>query len=35
MPKPDSHRVDELLASVSQDMFGDLPQALARSDHSS
>ncbi len=28
MPKPDSHRVDDLLASVSQDMFGELPQAL-------
>ncbi len=28
MPKPDSHRVDELLASVTQDMFGDSPQAL-------
>lgn len=28
MPKSDSHRVDELLASVSQDMFADMPQAL-------
>src|SRR5690242_17099300 len=28
MPKPDSHRVDELLASVTQDMFGDIPRAL-------
>jgi hypothetical protein len=26
MPKPDSHRVDDLLASVTEDMFGDLPQ---------
>ena len=32
MPKSDSHRVDDLLASVSQDMFADLPQALQ--DHS-
>ena len=28
MPKSNSHRVDDLLASVSQDMFGDLAQAL-------
>ncbi len=28
MPKSDTHRVDELLASVTQDMFSDLPQAL-------
>ncbi len=28
MPKSDSHRVDDLLSSVTQDMFGDLPQAL-------
>lgn len=28
MPKSDAHRVDDLLASVSQDMFGDLPKAL-------
>ena len=28
MPKPDTHRVDDLLASVTQDMFADLPQAL-------
>ncbi len=28
MPKADTHRVDELLASVTQDMFGDLPQEL-------
>lgn len=32
MPKPDSRRVDDLLASVSQDMFADLPQVLP--DHS-
>lgn len=28
MPKSDSRRVDDLLASVSQDIFGDLPQVL-------